>query len=53
MFVYLHLFQEAPVSIDGVYYEDIPTEALHQAERGEIRGIEGNGKKRSEVEERV
>jgi hypothetical protein len=56
MFFYLHLFQETPVSIDGIYYEEIPTEALHIAERGEVRDpnhLDRNGKETSGVEERI
>jgi hypothetical protein len=56
MFWYLHLQGEAPVSIDGVYYEQIPAEVLHHAERGESRahdGLDGNGKRMSEIENRV
>jgi hypothetical protein len=56
MFFYLHLFQEPPISIDGVYYEQIPAEALHPTERGDRQhhqDLDGNGKKRTEIEDRV
>jgi hypothetical protein len=56
MFFYLHLHGEPPVSIDGVYYDQIPAEALHHAERGESRenrDFDANGNRKSGIEDRV
>jgi len=53
MFFYLHLLGETPVSIDGVYYEEIPTESVHLGERANSRDLDGSDKRKSEVEDRV
>lgn len=35
LFWYLHLQGEPQVAIDGIYYDQIPAQELHLAERGE------------------
>lgn len=52
MFWYLHLYNEAPIAIDGVYYEQIPSGALHPHTEDHL-GVDDNDKRRSTIEDRV